>query len=108
MFKPNEDLSKYKYIFNIQSNEFKNKSVVLNVESEYNFWYEPLLKDNKQMITIKSDFSNLKDKLDYLNKNDLQANKIASNGYKFNKKYLNKDMISSYWFYYMLNINKHL
>jgi hypothetical protein len=106
LFKPNDDSTKYKYIFNIQSNEFKNKSVVLNVESEYHFWYEPLLKDNKQIITINSNFSNLKEKLDYLNKNDSHAKKIASNGYKFNKKYLNKNMISTFWFYYMLNINK--
>jgi hypothetical protein len=106
LFKPNhENLSTYKYIFNIHSNEFKNASVILNVESNYHYWFDPLLKDGKHLININSDFSNLLDKLNYLNKNDDQAKKIANNGYKFNKKYMNKNMIATFWFYYMLNIN---
>jgi len=102
----NENPSTYKYIFNINSNEFKNASVVLNVESEYHYWFEPLLKDGKQVITIKSDLSDLSEKLDYLNKNDDKAKNIANNGYKFNKKYMNKNMIATFWFYYMFNINE--
>jgi len=102
----NEDSSTYKYIFSIQSNEFKNTSAVLNVESDYHYWFELLLKNGKQVINIKSDFSDLSEKLEYLNKNDDIAKKIARNGYKFNKKYMNKDMIATFWFYYMLNVNE--
>lgn len=101
-----ENPSTYKYIFNINSNKFNYTSVVLNIESDYHYWFEPLLKDGKQVITIKSDFSDLSEKLNYLNNNDDQAKNIANNGYKFNKKYMNKDMIATFWFYYMFNINE--
>jgi hypothetical protein len=109
-----EDQLKYKYIFNIQGNaqayrypnEFKKRSLILNV-SEYKMWFEPLLIDNKHMITIKPDYEDLYERLNYLRTNDSVAKKIASNGYKFSKRYINKDMISTYWFHYMLNTNKN-
>lgn len=104
----------YKYIFNIQGNaqayrfstEFRKYAVILNVESEFKMWFEPFLKDNKNIIIIKPDFSNLLEKLQYLKKYDEKAKKIADRGYKFSEKYINQDIISTYWFYYMLNINK--
>jgi protein glucosyltransferase len=105
----------YKYIFNIQGNaqtyrypnEFKKRSLILNVESEYKMWFESILIDNKHIINIKSDYSNLYDKLIYLKSNDQIAKKIAYNGYKFSKRYINKKMIETYWLYYMYNINKN-
>jgi hypothetical protein len=114
-FVNSEDQLKYKYIFNVQGNaqayryatEFRKQAVILNVESEYHMWFEPLLKENKHIITIKADYSNLEEKLKYLRKYDKKAKKIAKKGYTFSKKYINKDMIATYWFYYMLNINKN-
>jgi hypothetical protein len=113
-FVDSEKQLEYKYIFNIQGNaqayrfstEFRKYAVILNVESEFKMWFEPLLKDNKNIIIIKSDFSNLLEKLQYLKKYDEKAKKIADRGYKFSEKYINQDIISTYWFYYMLNINK--
>jgi hypothetical protein len=110
-----EDQLKYKYIFNIEGNaqayryatEFRKQAVILNVESDYHMWFEPLLKENKNIVTIKGNYSNLEEKLQYLRENDDIAKKIANNGYKFSKKYINKDMIATYWFYYMLNVNKN-
>ena len=58
------------------------------------------------MINIKSDYSNLLERLLYLNANDNIAKKIASNGYKFSIRYINKKMIATYWLYYMYNVNK--
>ena len=109
-----EDQLRYKYIFNIQGNaqayrypnEFKKGSLILNVESEYHMWFESILIDNKHIINIKSDYSNLYEKLIYLKTNDIIAKKIAENGYKFSKRYINKKMIATYWLYYMYNINK--
>jgi hypothetical protein len=114
-FVNDDDQLKYKYIFNIQanvqaftfSNELKKQSVILNVESDYHLWFDPLLKNNKHLITIKSDYSNLLENIQYLKNNDDQAKKIALTGYKFSKRYINKKMISTYWFYYMFNINKN-
>jgi len=104
----------YKYIFNIEGNaqayrfstEFRKYAVILNVKSEFKMWFYPLLKENKNIITIKSDFSNLLEKLEYLKKHDNKAKKIADNGYKFSEKYINENMIATYWFYYMFNVNK--
>ena len=104
----------YKYIFNLEGNaqayrfstEFRKYAVILNVESEFKMWFNPLLKENKNIITIKSDFSNLLEKLEYLKKHDDKAKKIADSGYKFSKKYINENMIATYWYYYMFNINK--
>jgi hypothetical protein len=109
-----DEQSKYKYIFNIEGNaqayrygtEFRKKSVILNVESEFKMWFEPLLKENRHFILIKNDYSDLYDKLLYLNKHDDISEKIALNGYKFSKKYISKKRIAIYWYYYMININK--
>ena len=111
-----EDQLKYKYIFNIQgnaqayrySNEFKKKSVILNVESDYKMWFESILEDNKHIINIKGDFSDLYEKLKYLRDNDDKAKEIAYNGYKFSNRYINKKMIATYWLYYMYHINQNI
>ena len=112
--KPEDQLT-YKYIFNIEGNaqayrypnEFKKKSLILSVKSEYKMWFEPLLKNNKHMIEIENDYSNLQDVITYLKNNDSECEKIALNGFKFSKRYINKKIISLYWFYYMYFINKY-
>ena len=110
---PNDQL-KYKYVFNIEGNaqayrfgnEFKKGAVILNVKSEFHCWFEPLLKEKKHLVTISSDYSDLESVLNYLKENDKEAKLIASNGLKFARKYIDKKMISLFWFHYMLNINK--
>lgn len=114
-FVSTEDQLKYRYIFNIEGNaqayrypnEFKKGSLILNVESDYHMWFEQLLINNKHIINIKKDYSNLYEQLIYLNNNEKIAYKIAKNGTKFSKRYINKKMIATYWFYYMYNINKN-
>ena len=106
--------SKYKYIFNIEGNgqayrystEFAKQSIILNVKSEYYMWFDKIIKKNKHFIEIDSNYNNLQDSLTYLIKNDNKAEKIAHNGYKFYKKYVNKKMIAYYWLYFMFYLNK--
>ena len=43
-----------------------------------------------------------------LKEDDKRAEKIANNGYKFSKRYINRNKIMLYWFYYMININAML
>jgi len=69
-------------------------------------WFEPLLTNNKHMINIKRDYSDLLEKLNYLKTHDDEAKKIASNGYKFSIRYINKKIIAKYWLYFMYNVNK--
>jgi hypothetical protein len=59
-FMDGKEQSKYKYIFNVEGNaqayrystEFKKKSVVLNIKSDYYMWFEPLLVNKKHFIEI--------------------------------------------------------
>ncbi len=109
-----QEQSMYKYIFNIEGNsqayrfstEFKKQSIILNVKSDFYMWYFDLIKKNKHYVEIDFDYDNLQPTLDYLIKNDSYAKKIAHNGYKFYKKYINKKMIAYYWFYYMYYMNQ--
>ena len=101
--------SLYKYIFCIEGNaqayrlpdEFRKKSLLLRVDSDYYMWFEPLLKDGNNIITIDREYNNLFDRLDYLQKDDKTAKKIAENGYKFGEKYINREKICEYLFNYM-------
>ena len=112
-FLDGEEQSKNKYIFNVEGNaqayrystEFKKKSVILNVKSEFYMWYEPLLKNNKHIIEVDIEKNNIESIVSDLIKNDKKAEKIAKNGYRFYKKYINKKMIAYYWLYYMINMN---
>lgn len=105
--------SKNKYIFNVEGNaqayryptEFRKKSVILNVKSEFYMWFEPLLKNNKHIVEVDLDKDNVETIVTDLIKNDKKAEKIARNGYRFFKKYINKKMIAYYWLYYMNNVN---
>ena len=106
--------SNYKYIFNIEGNgqayrystEFAKKSIILNVKSKYYMWFDKLIIKNKHFIEIDSNYDNLQQIITYLINNDEKAKKIAHNGYKFYKKYINKKMIAYYWLFYMFNLNR--
>jgi hypothetical protein len=67
-------------------------------------WFEPLLVNNRHFIEVET--NELESKVLELIKNDKESERIANNGYKFSKKYINKKRISAYWFYYMLYLNK--
>ena len=115
-FLTSQEQLKYKYIFNIQGNaqayrfpnEFKKNSVVLNVESEYKMWFEPLLEDKVNFVNIKSDYTNLYDTIIYLKNNDDKAKKIANKGCDFAQEYITKDSIAMYWYCYMIESNNRL
>jgi len=110
-----EEQSKYKYNFNVEGNaqsyrysgEFKKNSVILNVKSDYYMWFEKLLVNKRHFIEIDKNLNNLDYTIKNLIDNDKIAEKIARNGYRFYKKYINKEKIAIYWFYYMLYTNKY-
>jgi hypothetical protein len=113
-FLDGKEQSKYKYIFNIEgnaqayrySNEFRKKSVILNIKSNFYMWFEPLLKNNRHYIEINSDLSNVETVIKDLINNDKKAKKISINGYRFAQKYIRKKIISTYWLYFMFYSNK--
>lgn len=94
----------YKYILNIEGNSaayrlgelLRMKSVILDVESEYYVWFKKLMKPMIHYIPIKSDLSDLKQKILWCRKNDDKCKVIAQNSYKFYLKYINKKYVYSY------------
>lgn len=110
-----EEQSNHKYIFNIEGNVsayrygtlFATKSLIINVESDYYLWFEPLLS-TKEIVTLRKNISKkkLQSSIEQLIKNDSQSQKIAVNGYKFFQKYINPRIISQYWFYLLINFNR--
>jgi hypothetical protein len=120
---------KYKYFLNIEGNVaayrlptlFSYGGVVVQAESDYNMWFEPLLKDGEDYILLKKEvYMNSGDSIeesakkvkDFFNKtiskNQKNMVKIAENGFKFYKKYLNKESIYDYCYTLCYLINKNI
>ena len=109
-----KDQSYCKYWFNIEGNAsayrfgtiFSLNSVVINIKSKYYLWFEPLLTKN-EFVEIEEDFNegDIAKTIRYLKENDDKAEDIANNGRNFYKKYINKGIISEYWFKLMMKIN---
>jgi lipoic acid synthetase len=120
-----EDQMKAKYILNIEGNAaayrlaglFNMNSVIVQAESKYYNWFEPLLKDNKNYILLKKEiFMNKDDSIEeskekvkiffnhLLKKNNVME-KIAKNGTLFYNTYLNENTIYEYYFSLMKKIN---
>lgn len=108
-FLSQEEQSNYKYILNIEGNaqsyrfpsEFKKKSLVINLKSDFFMWFEKLLINHKHYIQL----DNINDINDIINITDCKAQKIAENGYKFSKIYGSKKYILNYWFFLLIKLN---
>lgn len=78
--------SKNKYIIHIDGNVHAYRmlttmatgSLILRVESEYTSWLDHVLRPNVHYISIKSDLSNLVEKIEYCIANDEKCQKIAN------------------------------
>jgi hypothetical protein len=120
-----EDQMKAKYTLNIEGNAaayrlaglFNMNSVVVQAESKYYNWFEPLLKDGKDYVVLKKDvYMNEKDDIEVskkkvddffksLQEKNGDMKKIASNGTKFFENYLNEKSIYEYYFSVMKKVN---
>ena len=94
----------YKYILNIDGHvsayrlsiELSFGSVILLVDSKWKLWYGDLLKENIHYISIKSDLSDLYEKIKWCRNNDSKCKKIAENAKEFYVKYLSKNSMFDY------------
>tara|TARA_B100001175_G_C19505224_1_gene640454 strand:- start:309 stop:2726 length:2418 start_codon:yes stop_codon:yes gene_type:complete len=108
--------SDYKYILNIDGSvsafrlgsELSYNSVVLLVDSPNKLWYSNLLIPDKHYISIKSDLSDLIDKIKWCIKNDKKCKNIAKNAMDFYKKYLTKEGIFNYLQTLFINIHNNI
>jgi hypothetical protein len=111
-----DEQTNYKYMLNIEGNTaayrfsslFYSNSLVININSKFKLWFQPLLEKNKNYISIKKDFdkSKIKKILNFVIENDDTSKYIADNGKLFFDKYINKDTIAEYWFKIMIEFNK--
>lgn len=111
-----EDQTNYKYIINVEGNTaayrfsslFYSNSLVININSKFKLWFEPLLEKNKHYVSCKNKFdkNKIKTLLDFLISNDDTSKYISDNGKLFFNKYINKDTIAEYWFKLMIEFNK--
>ncbi len=120
-----ETQMKCKYTLNIEGNAaayryaslFGYNSVVIQAQSKYKMWFEPLLKENKDYVLLRKElYMNEKDEIEEskervkeffetLFSKNKDMKKISSNGNKFFKKYLQHDSISSYLYSLMKKSN---
>jgi hypothetical protein len=88
---PQEKVLAYKYQIDVDGNsnawaglfiKLLSESVVLKVESSKGFrqWFYSRLEPWVNYVPVKSDLSDLVDKVEYLKKNDSHARQIAKNG----------------------------
>ena len=98
------EITNYKYILSIEGNiaafrltlELAYNSVILLVKSEFYIWHQPLLKEWIHYVPIKSDLSDLMEKIEWCKKNDNKCKIIAKNAREFFNKYINTNYIYDY------------
>jgi hypothetical protein len=101
---PFVQMSKYKYILNIDgsvtafrlSAELAFGSVILKVDSKYKIWYLHLLEPWIHYIPIKSDLSDLKEKIEWCKANQSKCETIGTNAKNFYSQYISKQIMMDY------------
>lgn len=96
--------ARYKYVIHVGGHvaayrlaaEFSLGSVVVIVEGEYKLWFQKFLTEGVHYIGVKSNLSDLVEKIKWLQSHDEEACKIASQGKVFFDKYLQKKGVLDY------------
>jgi hypothetical protein len=97
---------------------FNRNSVVIQTESQYKLWFEPLLRTNKDFILLEKDVfmregddieeskTRFKEWIDGKmgKESEKEMMEVIKNGKDFNKKYMNKKVICEY-FYQIMKIS---
>jgi hypothetical protein len=111
-----KEQSNYKYIINIDGHvsafrlslELSMFSVVLLVESKYRIWYRNMLVPYVHYVPVKSDLSDLYEKISWCKENDTKCEEIAGNARKFYDKYLSKDGIFDYLQFLLIKLRSNM
>ena len=110
---PMKEQCQYKFIINVEGNSsayrlgplFGLGFCILNVESTYKLWFEPMLKtlpygaqgiEDCHCITVKHDLSDLRDTIEWCLANDDICKKIQENAMSFYHKTFTRDFVYDY------------
>lgn len=96
--------SQYKYVVNVDGHvaayrlslELGSGACILFVASKYKLWFRDMLKPYVHYVPVKSDLSDLLDRIKWCKQNDSKCKQIATNAQKFATTYLTKDGILDY------------
>ena len=96
--------AKYKYVINVDGHvsafrlslELGSESLILLVSSEWKIWYSDMLVEYEHYVPIKSDLSDLVDRIKWCRENDEKCQKIVKNAKDFYNKYLSKKSMLDY------------
>ena len=96
--------TKYKYVINVDGHvsafrlslELGSESLILLVNSKWKIWYSDMLFPYEHYVPVKSDLSDLVDRIKWCRENDKQCQKIVQNAKDFYNKYLSKKSILDY------------
>ena len=111
-----EEQSKYKYVLNVDGHvsafrlslELGMGSCLLLVESAYRMWIHKFLKPYVHFVPIKSDLSDLIDRIKWCKANDSECQKIAANALEFYTTFLQKDGCLDYMQKILVELKKEV
>lgn len=105
----------YKYLIHLDGHvsafrlslELSMGCCILIADSKYRLWFRNMLKPMVHYIPIKSDLSDLVDKIKWCRNNDKKCKEISKNAKEFYLKYLQKDGILDYLQKIFVDLKKH-
>ena len=111
-----KEQSEYKYIVHVDGHvsafrlslELSMGCVILLVDSPWKIWYRDLLKEGEHYVSVKSDLSDLIEKIKWCRANDAECEKIANNARDFFNTYLQKDGVMDYMQKTLVNLKQEM
>lgn len=108
--------SEFKYLINVDghvsafrlSRELNMGSVLFIADSPYKMWFHSLLVPYTHYIPVKSDLSDLIDRIRWAKANDAQCKIITENARLFYQTYLKKDGALNYMQKLLVDLKKHM
>ena len=111
-----KEQSEYKYIVHVDGHvsafrlslELSMGCVILLVDSPWKIWYRDLLKEGEHYVSVKSDLSDLIEKIKWCRANDAECEKISKNARIFFDTYLQKDGVMDYMQKTLVNLKQEM
>lgn len=104
-YSSHQQLFKYKYLLDIDGNAstfercrllLLSNSVLVKINSYFEQWYYKALTPWRHYVPIKQDLSNLESQLNFLQNNDLRAEKIADSGRRLAEVIFSSEKVDEY------------